>query len=225
MNNLENNIKISYNEISYNKDTITLKNIKYNIKDIIFVVSKPITNSNLFKVRITYMEEFGKSNSIWYNMDINTLDKFNIIIELGREIILKDPESENKSNSKKNSLFIILYLLIIMGGLTWLMAYEETNESNKKFEFNYVYDVNKNKCEDILKYKHEFSDYELSNPKFVGEFPQRPGELVYINLDDEMYVFTDTIERCLAYQKYFIDEMNRQINDENNRYNDNNFIE
>ena len=59
----------------------------------------------------------------------------------------------------------------------------------------------------------------------MGEFPQRPGELVYINLDDEMYVFTDTIERCLAYQKYFIDEMNRQINDENNRYNDNNFIE
>ena len=224
MNNLENNIKISYNEISYSKDAIILKNIKYNIKDIIFVVSKPlIADSNLFKVRITYMEEFGKSNSIWYNMDINTLDKFNIIIELGREIILKEPEPENKSNSKKNSLFIIL--LIIMGGFTWLMAYEETDKPNKKFEFNYVYDVNKNKCEDILKYKHEFSDYELSNPKFVGEFPQRPGELVYINLDDEMYVFTDTIERCLAYQKYFIDEMNRQINDENNRYNDNNFIE
>ena len=78
------------------------------------------------------------------------------------------------------------------------------------FPFTYIYDVNTNKCVHESAYRTKFSWHDLSNPKLVAEFPNRPGELVYVTPGGDMYVFTDTEERCRAYKKHFIEEMIRQ---------------
>ena len=81
-----------------------------------------------------------------------------------------------------------------------------------------MYDVNKDTCSSIEDYKNTFSYDEVKNSKLVAEFPQRPGELVFLNSKYEMYVFVDTIEHCLTYRKHFLEDLEKQLEDEESKY-------
>lgn len=84
----------------------------------------------------------------------------------------------------------------------------------EEFPFSFIYDVNNNKCGTLDEFSERFTYNEIRNPKVVAEFPQRPGEMVFINLKDEMFVFTDTLDRCISYQTYFLEELNKQITED-----------
>lgn len=84
----------------------------------------------------------------------------------------------------------------------------------EEFPFSFIYDVNNNRCGTLDEFSERFTYNEIRNPKVVAEFPQRPGEMVFINLKDEMFVFTDTLDRCISYQTYFLEELNKQITED-----------
>lgn len=113
-----------------------------------------------------------------------------------------------------NYSFWILYLILVLGFFS--KSFGEDIEQ-KEFQYKFIYDVNKDICVDSTVYDTKFTYEELMNPKFVGEFQKRPGELVFINNNDEMYVFTDTLERCKNYRDYFISEMLKQLSNEESR--------
>lgn len=113
-----------------------------------------------------------------------------------------------------NYSFWILYIILILGFFS--KSFGEDLEQ-KEFQYKFIYDVNKDICVDSAIYDTKFTYEELMNPKFVGEFQKRPGELVFINNNDEMYVFTDTLERCKNYRDYFISEMLKQLSNEESR--------
>lgn len=114
----------------------------------------------------------------------------------------------------------ILYLILIFGFCSKSFGAEGplAGDRVEEFPYSYIYDVNLDKCVTVDAYSTKFSYDELKNPMFVGEFQQRPGELVFINKQDEMYVFTDTNIRCQNYRKYFLEEMEKQIKDEESKY-------
>lgn len=83
-------------------------------------------------------------------------------------------------------------------------------------KLSYIYDVETNICDIIENYNGKISIDDLNNPAFVGKFPQRPKEIVFVTQDERMYVFMETLNDCLDYQKHFLEEMEKQLNDGNN---------
>lgn len=97
--------------------------------------------------------------------------------------------------------------------MRWKSPKYETPKK-EEFPFSFIYDVNNNRCGTLDEFSERFTYNEIRNPKVVAEFPQRPGEMVFINLKDEMFVFTDTLDRCISYQTYFLEELNKQITED-----------
>lgn len=74
----------------------------------------------------------------------------------------------------------------------------------------YVYDVEKNRCDKIEAYKGIISQYDLDNPKFLGRFSEKGKEIIFVTVDDRMFVFVETLENCFDYQKRFQEDISKE---------------
>src|SRR5574344_1315878 len=187
------------NNIVYNKklEKIEIGESELKIKYIFGIFPEQMDISEYQKVTIRY------KNSQYddFYLDESRLKKLKIILEefqnkkLEEKLLRKEKEAlytGGKEPIKKflgiHHSFWILYVILILG-----FKYQSfgADQLENKFEYEFIYDVNINKCASADYYKNKFSYQELNDPKFVGVFPKRPGELVFISLFDEMYVFTD----------------------------------
>lgn len=125
-------------------------------------------------------------------------------------------EKAGKPGKIGNCIKRLLVFGMLVIGLTSLA--NEANESNKDFPYTSVYDVNKDVCVELKEYEHKFTYMEVKNSKLIVEFPQRPGEMIFVNSKNEMYVFNDTLEKCLSYRKHFLEEMEKQLKEEEENY-------
>lgn len=213
------------NNIVYNEklEKIEIGKSEFELEYVIGILSEQMDISDYQKVTIRYK---NSQYDIFY-LDIAGERKLKFILEefqnkkLEEKLLRKEKEAHctgGKEPIKKflgiHHSFWILYVILILG-----FKYKSfgADQLENKFEYEFIYDVNVNKCVAIDSYKNKFSYQELNDPKFVGVFPKRPGELVFISLFDEMYVFTDTEERCNNYQKYFLEEMEKQLKEEESK--------
>jgi hypothetical protein len=206
---------ISYNEIA---NRLAIGNLELNL-NYLFAISAVEFEKDLFNVTLRYKN----SQYDIISMDKNAYDllRFQYGIIEAMKIEKESKEDELKVKQTKRRFFLgigynfwILYIILIIGFFSNIKG---DVLQNQKFDYQYVYNVNQDTCLPIENYIGKFSYQELNDPKFVGEFPKRPGELVFISLFDEMYVFTDTETRCLEYQKYFIEEMEKQIREDESK--------
>lgn len=130
-----------------------------------------------------------------------------------------DNDQVIKSNRKNKIIGMIKYYLqLILITATLIAVLTTKSYGDDKFPYTAVYDVNKDVCVNIDEYKNVFSYNEVKNSKLVAEFPQRPGELVFVNNKDEMYVFTDTLPHCLTYRTHFLEDVDKQMKEEESKY-------
>lgn len=203
--------------IAYNErlEKIEIGKSEFELEYVIGILSEQMDISEYQKVTIRYK---NSQYDIFY-LDITGERKLKFILEefqnkkLEEKLLRKEKEPIKKFLGIHHS-FWILYVILILGFVSKSFG---ADQLENKFEYEFIYDVNINKCVAIDSYKNKFSYQELNDPKFVGVFPKRPGELVFISLFDEMYVFTDTKERCKNYQKYFLEEMEKQLKEEESK--------
>ena len=217
---MKNKIVYEQKDVVFNEVTgkLAVGNLEIEL-NYLFAVNAVEVEKEIFDIILRYKN--SQYDMVRVNKNAYDLLKFNInYFEISK--IIKEQEKEEKqikrSKSKSflgiNYSFWILYLILVLGFFS--KSFGEDLEQ-KEFQYKFIYDVNKDICVDSTVYDTKFTYEELMNPKFVGEFQKRPGELVFINNNDEMYVFTDTLERCKNYRDYFISEMLKQLSNEESR--------
>ena len=218
----ENDIKLvdNNNSVSIGGTVIELK----MISAIIFEYAGQIKSENQEEVRRYQINNtclrYKNNQYDRIELEIEAYEKLMFIWELykKRQIHVKQHEkdvqaeankakniriSENERLLKQNNF--LRWIIILLFALVFAQTIRAEG-----FNYKYIYDVNIDKCVPIDYYKYKFTYDDLKNPKLVAEFPHRPGELTLVTPNGDMYVFTDTEERCKAYRKHFIEEMFRQ---------------
>lgn len=161
---------------------------------------------DLYKKRTEHKKQIDKANFEHHLVKVKTLNKS--LLEVNKQY--------------KKIIWFLLFIILVLSFLPNLKADDQISKSTQveKFQYTFVYEVNIDKCQPLEAYntQNKFTYWDIKNSKLVAEFPHRPGELIFISTNGDMYVFTDTEDRCLKFQKRFIDEMNKQNEDEENRY-------
>ena len=210
-------IKVENNVIKIGLARIELKAISAIIPEPIF---EEENSTQKFKVFLRYKAK--NYETIYMN-----LDALKYLTELWEVLQLEDYEKklrkiEQGNQMKKMKIFggikYNLQILLIVCTLIAVLTTRSYGQELNNFPFTSVYDVNKDTCSSIEDYKNTFSYDEVKNSKLVAEFPQRPGELVFLNSKYEMYIFVDTIEHCLTYRKHFLEDLEKQLEDEESKY-------
>ena len=223
---MKNKVIYEQKDVVFNEVTgkLAVGNLEIEL-NYLFAVNAVEVEKEIFDIILRYKN--SQYDMVRVNKNAYDLLKFNINhFEISKTIKEQEKEEKQIKRSKSKSFlginynFWVLYIILIFGFMS-----ARSEELNETFDYKYVYDVNLDKCDNIENYRNKFTYQELSDPKFVGEFPKRPGELVFVSLSDEMYVFTDTELRCVEYQKYFIEEMIKQIKDAENQLDSFNFEE
>lgn len=213
---------IQKRDISVNDDVLTIGLAKISLKAIAGIVPDQIVldknSTHKFKVFIRYK---SKNYETLY-MNKAALEH---LTETWEKLQIEDYEqklkniNENKTMRRDRVYGKIKYhLQLILITLTLIAVLSTRSYGDDKFPYTAVYDVNKDLCSTTEEYKNIFSYHEVKNSKLVAEFPQRPGELVFINNRDEMYVFIDTLPHCLTYRTHFLEEVDKQMKEEESKY-------
>ena len=205
-------------------DIIKIGIARIELKAISAIIPEPIfeeeNSTQKFKVFLRYKAK--NYETIYMN-----LDALKFLTELWEVLQLEDYEKKLRNivqgnQMKKMKIFggikYNLQILLIVCTLIAVLTTRSYGQELNNFPFTSVYDVNKDTCSSIEDYKNTFSYDEVKNSKLVAEFPQRPGELVFLNSKYEMYIFVDTIEHCLTYRKHFLEDLEKQLEDEESKY-------
>lgn len=215
---------IQKRDIKVENDIIKIGLARIELKAISAIIPEPIfeeeNSTQKFKVFLRYKAK--NYETIYMN-----LDALKYLTELWEVLQLEDYEKklrniEQGNQMKKMKIFggikYNLQILLIVCTLIAVLTTRSYGQELNNFPFTVVYDVNKDTCANLDEYKNSFSYDEVKNSKLVAEFPQRPGELVFINSRYEMYVFVDTIEHCLSYRTHFLEDLEKQLKEEESKY-------
>ena len=215
---------IQKRDIKVENDVIKIGLARIELKAISAIVPEPFfeEENNTQKSKVFLRYKAKNYETVYMN-----LDALKYLNELWVALRLEDYEKklrniEQGNQMKKMKIFggikYNLQILLIVCTLIAVLTTRSYGQELNNFPFTSVYDVNKDTCSSIEDYKNTFSYDEVKNSKLVAEFPQRPGELVFLNSKYEMYVFVDTIEHCLTYRKHFLEDLEKQLEDEESKY-------
>lgn len=215
---------IQKRDIKVENDIIKIGLARIELKAISAIIPEPIfeeeNSTQKFKVFLRYKAK--NYETIYMN-----LDALKYLTELWEVLQLEDYEKKLRNIEQGNQMKKMkvyggikynLQILLIICTLIAVLTTRSYGQELNNFPFTSVYDVNKDTCSSIEDYKNTFSYDEVKNSKLVAEFPQRPGELVFLNSKYEMYIFVDTIEHCLTYRKHFLEDLEKQLEDEESKY-------
>ena len=220
----QNQILIQKRDIKVENDIIKIGLIRIELKAISAIVPEPIFEeenaTQKFKVFLRYKAK--NYETVYMN-----LEALKYLTELWEALQLEDYEKKLRNIEQGNQMKKMkvyggikynLQIFLIACTLIAVLATKSYGQEQNNFPYTSVYDVNKDTCSPISDYKNAFSYDEIKNSKLVAEFPQRPGELVFLNSKYEMYVFVDTIEHCLSYRNHFLEDLEKQLKEEESKY-------
>lgn len=215
---------IQKRDIQVENDILKIGLARIDLRTIAAIVPEPIfeeeNQNHKFKVFMRYKAK--NYETLYMN-----LAALNYLTELWEALQIEDykkkirnTEQNNQASKRKvwGGIKYNLQIFLIACTLIAVLFTKSYGADLNNFPYTSVYDVNKDKCATLDEYKNSFSYDEIKNSKLVAEFPQRPGELIFINSRYEMYVFIDTMDHCNSYRKHFLEDLEKQLKEEESKY-------